>query len=200
MSDQPHSVSDILDRLEGLARDEKKVELGKVVEALGHRSYGPFLLIPALIDISLIGSIPVLPTVLAAVIVLVSVQVLFGRKHLWLPGFLARRGLSPERTCATTRKLRGVAGFLDRWFHGRLPRFTRGVWVKVAAACCIALACTVPPLELLPLATTAPMAAIACFGLALLVKDGALMLAGIALSVAAGLVGAGLLGSGSGSA
>jgi hypothetical protein len=198
MPDEPHSVSDILDRLEELARKEGKVELGKVVETLGHRSYGPFLLIPALIDISPVGSIPTLPSVLAAVVVLISVQVLFGRKHLWIPGFLARRGLSPGKTCATTAKLRGVAHFLDRWFHGRLLRFTKGVWVKVAAACCIALAFTVPPLELLPLATTAPMAAIACFGLALLVRDGALMLAGLALSIVAGVIGAGLFGTRSG--
>jgi hypothetical protein len=42
-----------------------------------------------------------------------------------------------------------------------------------------------PPLELLPFASTAPMAAIATFGLALLVRDGVLMLVATCLSVAA---------------
>jgi hypothetical protein len=198
MAEDPKSVGDVLDRLEELAGSEDKLTLGKVIEALGHRSYGPFLLIPALIDISPVGGIPGLPTVLGAIIVLIAAQILFGRKHLWLPGFLGRRGLSPAKTCKTTRKLRGIARFLDRWFHGRMPKLTEGVFVKVAAASCIVLALIVPPFELLPFATTAPMAAIAMFGLALLVRDGLLMLIGMVLTVAALALGVGMFGSGGG--
>jgi len=47
------------------------------------------------------------------------------------------------------------------------------------------LALAVPPLELLPLATTAPMAAIAAFGLALMVGDGLVMIVAILLAVVA---------------
>jgi hypothetical protein len=196
MADEPERVGDILDRLEQIARDEGEVSLGKVVEALGNRSHGPFLLIPALIDISPVGGIPGLPTLLGAVIILVAAQMLLGRKHLWLPGFLARRSLSPEKTCKTTAKLRGLARFLDRWFHGRMPRLTKGTFVRVAAGLCILLALTVPPLELLPFATTAPMAAIAAFGLALLVRDGLLMIIATVLATAAVGIGLGLLASG----
>ncbi|ODP37186.1 exopolysaccharide biosynthesis protein [Sphingomonas turrisvirgatae] len=195
MVDKVKSVGDILDRIDDIARSEEKVCLGRMVEALGNRSYGPFLLIPALIDVTPVGSIPGLPTLLGAVIVLVSAQILFGRKHLWLPGFLSRRGLSAEKACKATHKLRGVARFLDRWFHGRYPRLTQGMFVKLAAACCIILALTVPPLELLPFATTAPMAAIAAFGLALLVRDGLLMIIALLLAAAAFALGVGLLGS-----
>jgi hypothetical protein len=56
----------------------------------------------------------------------------------------------------------------------------------------ILLACAVPPLELLPLATTAPMLAIAAFGLAITVRDGALMIAAMVLAATAIAVGAGL--------
>ena len=50
---------------------------------------------------------------------------------------------------------------------------------------------TVPPLEVLPFASSAPMLATAAFGLALLVRDGLLMtiatvLAGVAVGVMAG--------------
>ena len=199
MADGPESVGDILDRLEQIARAEGDVSLGKVVEALGNRSHGPFLLIPALIDISPVGGIPGLPTLLGAIIILVAAQMLLGRKHLWLPGFVTRRSLSPEKTCKTTAKLRGLARFLDRWFHGRMPRLTRGPFVRVAAGLCILLALTVPPLELLPFATTAPMAAIAAFGLALLVRDGLLMIIAMVLAAAAVGIGLGLLASGGGS-
>lgn len=93
----PKSVGDVLDRVEQLAREHDRVELGRVVEALGHRTYGAFLLIPALIDISPVGGIPGLPTILAAIIVIVAAQLLIGRKHLWLPDS------SPDIHCPRTR-------------------------------------------------------------------------------------------------
>jgi hypothetical protein len=200
MSDQePKSVDEILDRIEEVAQRDDRVTLGHVIDALGKRSYGPFLIIPALIDISPVGSIPTLPTLLAAVIILISAQVVMGRQSLWVPGFLARRGISAQKARTTTDKLRGTARFLDRRFHDRLAPLTKGPFVRIAAISCILLALTVPPLELLPLATTMPMAAIACFGLALLVNDGLLMLIGMALALIAGGVGLSLLGSSGGS-
>lgn len=196
MADDPKSVGDILDRIEEIGRREEKVELGHVVEAMGHRSHGPFLLIPALIEMSPIGGIPGLPTVLAAIIVLVAVQILIGRKHLWLPGFISRRSVKADTACKATAKLRGFSRFMDRWFHGRLPHFTSGWYVRAAAIACILLALTVPPLEILPFASTAPMFAIASFGLAMLVRDGLLMIVAFALSVAAVAIGLGLAVSG----
>lgn len=193
MADEPKSVGEILDRIDEIAEDGN-VSLGHVAETLGNRAHGPFLMIPAMIDVSPVGSIPGLPTVLAVVIVITAAQLLFGRKHLWLPGFLARRSISPEKARKATGKFRGIARFLDRWFHGRLPALTKGPFVRVAAALVILLACTVPPLELFPLATTAPMAAIAAFGLALLVRDGLLMLVASVLAIAAIALGLGLAG------
>lgn len=193
MADGPSSLGEILDTLEELAEKDERVVLGDVLEAFGSRSFGPFLLLPSLIDISPVGSIPGLPTALAVVIVLVAVQLAFGRKHLWLPGFVKRRSISSKKVRKATEKARKPAGRADRWFHGRLPALTQGIFVRIAAVACILLACTVPPLELFPFATTAPMAAIATFGLALMVRDGAVMivailLAGVAVAAGFGLV------------
>ena len=195
MANNSESVGDILDQLDQLASEEDRVTLGDAIEAFGNRSYGPFLLVPALIEVSPIGGIPGLPTVLAAIIALFAVQMLFGREHLWLPGFLKRRGAEADKVKKAARKLRGVARWADRWFHGRLPILTSGPFVHVAAALCILLAATVPPLELLPFASTAPMAAIAAFGLALLVRDGVLMIVATVLAGVAVAVGVGLIGS-----
>ncbi|RSV18266.1 exopolysaccharide biosynthesis protein [Sphingomonas sp. ABOLG] len=195
MADEPHSVGDILDRLDELANEKDEVSLGQTIEAFGNRSYAPFLVILPLIDISPVGSIPGLPTLLALVIVLTAGQLLFGRKHMWLPGFLANRSLKSEKVAKAVKKLRPVAKRMDKWFHGRLPALTQGPMVRVAAAAIIMLTLSVPPLELLPMATTAPMAAIAAFGMALLVKDGLLMI--VAFVAAAGAIAAavGLWGS-----
>ena len=82
-------------------------------------------------------------------------------------------------------KLQGVGRWMDRWFHGRLKRLTGPPFDRIAAAMCILLCFTVPLLEFIPFASTAPMAAIAAFGLALLARDGALMLVAMAASIAA---------------
>lgn len=198
MSDEPRSVGDILDRLKEIAEKEDKVSLGDVAEAFGSRSYGPFLMVPAIIEQTPVGGIPGVPTAIALIIASFAVQILFGRKHLWLPGFIKRRTVRAETLGKTSDKLRGVAKFLDRWFHGRLERLTQGPFLKAAAVIVILLCCTVPPLELLPFASSVPMAAIAMFGLAMLVRDGALMIVALVLSVAAVAVGVGMWGSGAG--
>lgn len=198
MADDPKSVSDILDRIEELADKEDKVAVGDVIEALGGRGFGPLLVIVPLIDISPIGGIPGLPTAMALVIVVVAVQILLGRRHMWLPGFIRRRSVKSERAKKAVGKTRGVARFMDRWFHGRLTWLTEGVFLRVAAVGVILLCAAVPPLELLPFATTAPMLAIAAFGLAITVRDGALMIAAVVLALAAVGIGLGLMGSGAG--
>lgn len=188
-----HSVCDILGKLREIADSKDKVSIGDVLDAIGDRSYGPAIMIPALIEITPIGGIPGLPTFLALIIAITAVQLLFGKEHLWLPGFIQRRSVSSEKLHKAADKLNGIARKLDKWFHGRMPRFVKQPWPRIAAAIVVLLCCTVPPLELLPFASTAPMLAIAAFGLALLVRDGLLMLIALGLSIAAVVVGIGLL-------
>lgn len=195
MADEPKSVSDILDRLEDAADGDDDVPVRDVTDAFGHRSFGPFLIVPALLELSPLGAVPGVPTVLAAVVILFAAQILLGRRNFWIPGILADRRISADRLRKAADKLRPVGERLDRWFHGRLDWLTRGPAVRIAAAVCILLALTVPPLELLPFASSGPMAAIAAFGLALLVRDGLLMIAAGVLTVATFAIGLGFLGS-----
>ena len=191
-----HSASDILDRLRDVANDEEQVPIGDVVEAMGARSFGPFIMLPALIEISPLGAVPGVPTFLALVIAITAAQLLFGRDHLWLPGFVRNRSAKSEKVLKAVDRLRPIAEWMDRWFHGRMKRFASGPFPRIAAACVIALAMTVPPLEFIPFASTAPMAAIAAFGLALIVRDGLPMLIAGVLTVAALGTGIALAGGG----
>ena len=171
-----HSASDILDRLRDVANDEEQVPIGDVVEAMGARSFGPFIMIPAVLEITPVGGIPGVPTVLALFIALIAVQLLIGRDHVWMPQFVQRRAVGSKKLHKAVGKLKGMANFLDRHSKGRLEGLTKGTAIKLVAAVIIALCCTVPPLEFLPFASTIPMLAIAVLGLALTVRDGALLL------------------------
>ena len=192
-TEKVHSVLEILDRLRMAADEHDKVSVGDVLDAIGDRSYGPALLIPALIEITPVGGIPGVPTFLALIIAITAVQMAFDRDHLWLPDFVQRRSVKGEKLHKAADKLDGVARKLDRWFHGRVPRFVKQPWPRVAAVIIIVLCLTVAPLEFLPFASTAPMLAIAAFGLALLVRDGLLMLIALGLSIASLILGAGLV-------
>lgn len=190
------TLSHVLDDLDSACGSGDPVSVDKAIETLGHRGFGPFLVVPALLEMSPIGAIPGLPTVLAAFIAVIAVQMVAGRSHLWLPQFVERRTIRAERLSGAIETMRPVAGWFDRWFHERLPIFTGPQAVRVAAAACLALCLTVPPLELVPFASTAPMAAIAAFGFAIMVRDGLLMAIGFALTAGAFAAGLGLLGGG----
>ena len=110
---------------------------------------------------------------------------LFGRDHVWLPKFVERRAIDGDRLARAAHRLDGGAAKVDGWFRGRFKWLTKGLWPRFAALVVIGLCCTVPPLEFIPFASSAPMIAIAAFGLALMVRDGLLMLVAFALSLGA---------------
>ena len=189
MSADDHAVEEILGSLAKRGDEQDRIAIGDAVETIGHRGYGPFLLLPALIEISPIGGIPGVPTLLALIIALFAAQIAAGREHMWLPGFILRLEVSGERARSAAERMRPVGRWLDRWFHGRFEALTRPAARRVAAATVILLCATVPPLELVPFASTAPMAAIALFGLAMMLRDGLVM--GVAFAAAAAALGIG---------
>ena len=76
------NLSSLVKHLGELGERQDKVSVHDIRGVLGERSFGPFLAIPALIEITPIGGIPGLPTAIALVIALISAQLLFGGDHL----------------------------------------------------------------------------------------------------------------------
>lgn len=189
MDHDPESVEEMLGELDELAASHENVCIRDVLDDFGGRSFGPFIMLPALVELSPVGGIPGVPTFLALVIGLTAAQLLLGRDHVWLPQFVQNRSVSGRKLHKAVAKLRGTAHWLDEHSHGRLENLVEGWWIKGAAIAVIVLCCTVPPLEFLPFASSAPMLAIAAFGLALTVRDGLVMM--VALVFAAGAVGLG---------
>ena len=177
MADTPKNVCGILERLTEIGDKNDRASIGDIVEAFGSRSYGPVLLVPALIGISPVGGIPGVPTFLAITLLLIAVQLVFGKDHLWLPGLLENRSVEGEKLANAAEDMEKVGAWLDKIFHGRLEVFTGPTAARIGAAVIALLCLAVPPLELLPFAVVLPMAVIAAFGIALTVRDGLLMLA-----------------------
>lgn len=197
MNHEPHSIEDVLEGIEDLGESRDEVCVGDALDEFGRRSFGPILLLLPLIELSPIGGIPGVPSLLALAIGLIAGQLLLGCDHVWLPRFIERRAVNGPRLARAAHHLDGAAAAIDRWFKGRLKWLTQGMWPRAAAAVILLLCCMVPPLEFIPFASSAPMIAIAAFGLALMVRDGLLMLVAFTLSLGAVGVVIALVASGS---
>lgn len=189
MAGKSRQIVEITDELKELAEGDDETTLGEVVDAFGNRGQGPLLILPSMLVLTPLGGIPLLPTIMAVVVVLFAGQMLIGKEGVSLPRFLRERGVSGDKVASVCQKIRPLAKWLDGWFHGRLRKLVTPVFVRVAAAFCILLAVLVPPLEVVPFASAAPMAAILLFGLAITVQDGLLMAVAFVVAVAALLVG-----------
>lgn len=179
------SVREIVARLGQRGGDASMVSVGDMVSEFGRRSHGPSLFLPALIGVSPLSGIPMVPAFLAIIIALFSLQILLGRDHLWLPDVITRRRIAGERVQHAMDRVTPTAQRMDRWFGGRLAHLTGPIGIRVAALVCLMLSFTVPFFEMVPFAGIIPMMAIAVFGLAITVRDGALMVGGLVLTTGA---------------
>jgi hypothetical protein len=174
-------IGGLLDQLEAAAGCGA-VSVGDLAERIGQRGYGALLIVPALLEITPIGGVPGVPTVLAVIISLFAVQILLGRQRMWLPRFIEQRQVPVSRLTAGVSGLRPLARRLDGCFRGRFHVLTERAFVRFAALICLLLMLLVPPLEIVPFASSAPMLAVIAFGLTLLIRDGVLMVVAILIS------------------
>lgn len=175
-SKEPENLEDVVGGLESLGEENAEVSLGDALEAFGHRSFSPLLIVLPLIEISPLGGIPGFPTVLATIIALIALQLLVGRDHVWLPDVIENRKVDGRKLAKGMHKLDKTAVWIDNHIGDRLDWMLKGVWPGIAAIVILLLCLSVPPLEFLPFASSVPMIAVACIGLALLVRDGLLLL------------------------
>ena len=180
----PQGVEEVLGELDELAAHHERVCIGDVLDDFGRRSFGVFLLVPPLIELTPIGGLPGVPSFLALIVAITASQLLLGKDHIWLPAFVQERSVAGRRLHRALMKVRGVAHWLDAHSHGRLEALTAGIWLRMAALAALLLCFLVPPLELIPFASTLGLLPTAAIGLALLVRDGALMAFALALAAA----------------
>lgn len=164
-----------------MGEDHEKVSFGDALDAFGRRSFAPLLIFVPLVEISPVGGIPGVPTALALIIAFVALQLLVGREHVWLPDFVERRETDGKKLAKAVHKLDRAAAWIDSKLTDRFDFMVEGVGARVAAMGILLLCLSVPPLEFLPFASTVPMIAIAAIGLALLVRDGLLMIVALLL-------------------
>ncbi|MDN2566648.1 exopolysaccharide biosynthesis protein [Aquibium sp. A9E412] len=184
----PNSLTALLERLERAGRGPR-VAVAEIVDTIGARAFSPLLLVPALILISPASGVPGLSSIGGMLIALVAVQIVIGRRTLWLPGMLRRRTVGRDQLDRANRFLRRPAAFVDRWTRRRLAFLTEKPFSIVPALLCLAGGLVIPFFELVPMSSSIIATAVAFFALALVTRDGLLVLIGLAVVSGAATLG-----------
>lgn len=183
-----HNLSTVIERVEHSGAG-KTVSLAEIADAIGHGAFGALLLVPALIMVSPLSAIPGLSSLMGLVIALFAIQIVIGRDTLWLPDFLGERSLDRDRLLKATARLEKPSRFIDRLTYRRLAFLTEKPLNRLPAVVCLAASLIVPPFELVPMSASILGMAIALFALAMVTKDGLLILIGLAFVAGAGALG-----------
>lgn len=181
MADKPLTLSALIERIAEKGRAQGSISIADIRRLTGRRMAGALLFFPAMIVVSPLSLIPTLPTMVAVIVMIVAGQLLVGIQKIWLPKRLLALSLSGDRLEKAMTFLRPAARWIDKVSRPRLGLLVHGLPGRIAAAICIFVALTMPPLELLPGASTAAGVMIAVFGLALTTMDGLLMIGALAL-------------------
>lgn len=182
MEDQP--INTVLDRIKD-DTDGDQVNLEELMEVLGTRSYGPLLLMMAILAVSPVGAIPGMSIITAAIVILLAGQMLIGRKSPWLPRRLLEKGVPRKRITKAVEQFRPWVGWADQLVSKRLAVFNLPSANKVTAVLCILLACLFFPLAFVPFGVAIPGTVLGVMALGLMAKDGVVLLLGHLLFVGA---------------
>ena len=182
-SRDPQNLEQLLDRIAAAARDREQVSLGTILDEVGRRSFGPLLLVAGLVTLApLLGDIPGVPTLMALLVLLATVQVLFRHEHIWLPQWMLNRSIEKGHLEKALGWLRRPARFVDRFLRPRLGRFAHDAGAYAIALVCALVAIVMPLTEVVPFSANAAGAVLTLFGLSLIARDGLLALVAFVLT------------------
>ena len=169
-----------------------RLSFTELAEKLHSRAWGGLLFIFAAIN--LLPLPPGTSAFFALPILLVSGQMIFGRASPWFPARLDRRGVTKKELQRLIGKIEWLEVRVERIFKPRLAGLTGPSAARFIGLVCflLALVAAIP----VPLFHVAPAAAIVLFGLALIYRDGALVIAAAIAAVASIAIDALIIGSG----
>lgn len=187
-------------RTSGILRDlaaglpGERVTLGEIDAALADRAFGLLMLVFALPNT--LPSLPGMSAVLGLPLLMLALQLAGGWSRPWLPRWLAGRSLPVRDFSRFVDLATPWLQRIERVLTPRLPQFTAPVverWVVGVMAVLLATAIVLP----IPFGNIPPAIGVSLLALGLLERDGAAVLAGLAVGVVSlAVVGAVLLGLG----
>jgi hypothetical protein len=172
--------------------EDERLPFTELAAKLQSSAWGGLLFIFAAINV-----LPLPPgtsVFFAIPLMIVSAQMVLRRASPWFPARIDRRGVRKTELQRLIAKIHGFEARIERILKPRLATLTGPTATRLIGIVCffLALLAAVP----IPLFHIAPAAAILLFGLALIYRDGALVIAAAVAAVLSLAVDALLVGSG----
>jgi hypothetical protein len=181
-SENGRDLEDLMDEIRADSGSSDEVSLAQIMQAVGTRAYGPRLLVPGLVALAPTGAIPGMSIVTGTIIVVVAIQLLFGRNKPWIPKRALEFSFSRDTLLSAMERGRPYARRIDDFLKPSLTQVTDFPATRIIAIVAIALALSMFPLALVPFAVAIPSSAIVLFALGLTARDGRLIIAGFILA------------------
>jgi hypothetical protein len=162
--------------------EDETTTLGELVTRLDARAHALVLLLLAAPNLTPGPSMPGFSTIFGVPLCIVAFEMALGRKHLRLPGFLARMQI-------TRRRIAGIVARIEPFLH-RMQRVLKPRQLGLVSADAervLGFTCFVLGILLtlpIPIFSLLPATAIVAIALGLLTRDGFAVVAGLALGVA----------------
>lgn len=183
----PSGLGEVIDALLERTEGQEKLNVGDVLDAFGRRSFGPLILVPAILLTLPTGALPGVPLVLGALIGLVALEMLVGRSRPSIPGIFCKVQFSRAGLQKGREQARSVLAVVDSVIAPRMRVLVRPPFLQIVALLCIVLALLLVPVEVIPFATAIPGAALILIGLAITAEDGLAMLVALVATLGAGV-------------
>jgi hypothetical protein len=171
--DESRTFSDVLEQLGH--GDDSKLSLKEMVEAFGERGFGAIILM-----LSLMALIPWPPggkAVFAVPIILIAAELALQRDKVWLPRWLLKATVSRAHYQSASQKILPRLRQVERLTRPRYPVLTGEAADVVVGLICILLALMMAlPV---PFGDALPGLTLAIFGLGIIQRDGAFVIAGL---------------------
>jgi hypothetical protein len=181
-SENGRDLEDLMDAIRADSGSSDEVSLAQIMQAVGTRAYGPLLLVPGLVALAPTGAIPGMSIVTGTIIVVVAIQLLFGRNEPWIPKRALEFSFSRDTLLSAMERGRPYARRIDDFLKPSFTQVTDFPATRIIAIVAIALALSMFPLALVPFAVAIPSSAIVLFALGLTARDGRLIIAGFILA------------------
>jgi hypothetical protein len=170
--DEGRTFSDVLERLGQGQAD--KLSLREMVEAFGERGFGAVILMLALM--ALVPWPPGGKAVFSVPIILIAAELALQREKVWLPRWLLNLSVNRNSYRSAADKILPRLRRVERLTRPRWPALTGEVADVVIGLICILLALMMAlPV---PFGDALPGLTLALFGLGIIQRDGAFILAG----------------------
>lgn len=168
-------LSELLDRL-AHEDDSEHIAFGDLLEAVGERAFGALILVFS-IPAVMVGVIPGISTLLGLPLLLLSIQLAIGSPRPWLPRSVSARSLERSAFARVVMAIRPRLRRFEKLLKPRLLVLT-STWAERGIGLCCLIAAVLVFLPI-PFGNLLPAVALCAFGLALMERDGVLVLLGL---------------------